>query len=154
MAAKKILKDDERGAGSAGFSAEERRAMQERAKELKAEQRASASAKEGDADVLAKIVEMPDADRVIAERIHALVKRVAPILVSRTWYGMPAYAKDGNVVCFVQGSHKFKTRYLTLGFSDKAKLDEGTMWATSFAIAKLDADGERVIEELVKRAVG
>ena len=136
------------------FSDDERRAMKERAKELKAEQRQIASAKEAEDDVLEKIAEMPDTDRTIAERLHALIRRVAPTLAPRTWYGMPAYAKDGNVVCFFQGSHKFKTRYATLGFSDKAKLDEGAMWSTAFALMRLDAQGEKVIAELVKKAVG
>ena len=136
-----------------GFTDDERRAMKERAKELKDEQRQNANAIEAEADVLAKIAEMPDSDRMMAERLHALIKRVAPMLTPRTWYGMPAYAKGGNVVCFFQGSHKFKARYATLGFSDKAKLDEGAMWATAFALRQLDAQGEKVIADLVKKAV-
>jgi uncharacterized protein YdhG (YjbR/CyaY superfamily) len=136
------------------FTDDEHSAMKERAQELKKEQRQNANAKEAEDDVLAKIAEMPDADRMMAERLHALMKRVAPMLSPRTWYGMPAYAKGGNVVCFFQGSHKFKTRYATLGFSDKAKLDEGAMWPTAFALTRLDAQGEQVIAELVKKAVG
>ena len=136
-----------------GFTDDERRAMKERAKELKEEQRQSANAKEAEDDVLAKIAEMPDSDRMMAERLHVLIKRVAPMLTPRTWYGMPAYAKEGNVVCFFQSSHKFKARYATLGFSDKARLDEGAMWPTAFAMRKLDAQGEKVIADLVKKAV-
>ena len=136
-----------------GFTDDERRAMKERAKELKDEQRQSANAKEVEEDVLAKIAEMPDSDRMMAERLHALIKRVAPMLTPRTWYGMPAYAKDGNVVCFFQGSHKFKVRYATLGFSDKARLDEGAMWPTAFAIRQLDGQGEKVIADLIKKAI-
>ena len=136
-----------------GFTDGERRAIKERAKELKDEQRHNANAIEAEADVLAKIAEMPDSDRIIAERLHELVKRVAPMLTFRTWYGMPAYVKDGNVVCFFQGSHKFKTRYATLGFSDKAKLDEGAMWPTAFALRQMDAQDEKVIADLIKRAV-
>ena len=136
-----------------GFTDDERRAMKERAKELKDEQRQNANAKEAEEDVLAKIAEMPDSDRMMAERLHALIKRVAPMLTPRTWYGMPAYAKDGNVVCFFQGSHKFKVRYATLGFSDKARLDEGAMWPTAFAIRQLDGQGEKVIADLIKKAI-
>lgn len=136
-----------------GFTDDERRAMKERAKELKDEQRQNANAKEAEEDVLAKIAEMPDSDRMMAERLHALIKRVAPMLTPRTWYGMPAYAKDGNVVCFFQGSHKFKVRYATLGFSDKARLDEGAMWPTAFAIRQLDGQGEKVIPDLIKKAI-
>ncbi len=136
-----------------GFTDDERRAMKERAKELKDEQRQNANAIEAEAEVLAKIAEMPDADRIMAERLHALIKRVAPVLAPRTWYGMPAYARGGSVVCFFQGSHKFKTRYATLGFSDKARLDDGAMWSTAFALTKLDAKEEKVIADLVKKAV-
>ncbi len=136
-----------------GFTDDERRAMKERAKELKEEQRQNANAIEAEADVLAKIAEMPDSDRMMAERLHALIKTVAPMLTPRTWYGMPAYAKGANVVCFFQGSHKFKARYATLGFSDKAKLDEGAMWPTAFALRQLDAQEEKVIADLVKKAV-
>jgi uncharacterized protein YdhG (YjbR/CyaY superfamily) len=151
------VKSDERAtqrpSGQTGFTDDERRAMKERAKELKDEQRQSANAKEAEVDLLAKIAEMPEADRTMAERLHALIKRVAPMLAPRTWYGMPAYAKDGNVVCFFQGSHKFKARYATLGFSDKAKLDEGDIWPTAYAMTRLDAEGEKLIAELVKKAV-
>ena len=138
----------------AGFTDDERRAMKERARELKDEQRQSANVKEAEDEVLKKIAAMPDSDRMIAERLHALIKRVAPMLTPRTWYGMPAYAKDGNVVCFFQGSNKFKVRYSTLGFSDKARLDEGAVWPTAFAIRRLDARDEKVIADLVKKAIG
>jgi uncharacterized protein YdhG (YjbR/CyaY superfamily) len=130
---------------SKGFTAEERAAMRERAKELKGER--------GENDVLEKIAEMPKADRLIAERLHALVKATAPHLSPRTWYGMPAYAKDGKVVCFFQSADKFKSRYATLGFSDKANLDTGDMWPTSFALKKLSATEEKKIRALVKKAV-
>jgi uncharacterized protein YdhG (YjbR/CyaY superfamily) len=133
------------GKGSRGFTDEERAAMRERAKELK-------SAGE-ESDVLAKIAEMPTTDRVMAERIHAIVKASAPALSPRTWYGMPAYAKDGKVVCFFRSAAKFKTRYATLGFSDKANLDDGAMWPTDFALKKLTAAEEARIATLVKRAV-
>ena len=134
------------------FSEEERAAMKERAAEVE-----SARGKKDDnaeAEVLAKIAEMPEADRVLAERIHALVKDCAPGLSAKTWYGMPAYAKDGNVVCFFQSAHKFKTRYATLGFSDKAKLDEGNVWPSAFALKGLTDADEKKIAALVKRAVG
>jgi len=125
--------------------------MKEYARERR--RRANASPEEGESDVLAKIAEMAPADRALAERIHAIVKATAPQLVSRTWYGMPAYAKDGNVVCFFQPGQKFKTRYATLGFSDKAQLDEGAMWPNSYALTELTAADEARITELVKRAV-
>ena len=134
---------------SKGFTADERAAMRERAKELKA----AAGKADGESDVLAKIAEMPEPDRAIAERIHALVKASAPVLSPRTWYGMPAYAKDGKVVCFFQSAQKFKTRYATFGFSDKANLDKGAMWPTSFALKELTAAEEAKIGALVKRAV-
>ncbi len=137
----------------AGFTDHERRAMKERARELKNEERQNANALEAERQVLANIAEMPDSDRVMAERLHALIKRVAPILEPRTWYGMPAYAKGGNVVCFFQSSHKFKARYATLGFSDKAKLDDGAMWPTAFALRQLDKQGEKAVAELIKKAV-
>ena len=108
---------------------------------------------DGESEVLAKIAEMPEPDRVVAERLHAIIKASAPALSPRTWYGMPAYAKDGNVVCFFQSSQKFKTRYATLGFSDKANLDEGAMWPTTFALTELTADSEARIGALVKKAV-
>ena len=129
-----------------GFSAEERAAMKERAQELKAEARES--------DVLAKIAEMPEPDRAMAERLHEIVKANAPALSPKTWYGMPAYAnKDGKVLCFFQSAEKFNSRYATLGFSDKANLDEGAMWATSFALKELTATEEAKIGALVERAV-
>jgi uncharacterized protein YdhG (YjbR/CyaY superfamily) len=132
-----------------GFTAEERAAMRERAKELKAE----AGKADGEADVLAKIAEMPKADRTMAKRLHAIVKASAPDLAPRTWYGMPAYAKDGKVVCFFQSAKKFKSRYATVGFSDRANLDKGAMWPTSFALKELTAAEEKKIAVLVKKAV-
>ena len=134
---------------SKGFTAEERAAMKERAKELKAE----ASKADGEKAVLAKIAEMPRPDRAMAERLHAIVKDSAPALSPKTWYGMPAYAKDGKVVCFFQSADKFKSRYATLGFSDTANLDDGAMWPTSFALKKLSAADEAKIRALVKKAV-
>jgi uncharacterized protein YdhG (YjbR/CyaY superfamily) len=139
-------------AKSGGFTAEERAAMKERARELKAESRRRKTKADGEADLLAKVAEMPDADRTMAERVHALVKAAAPDLSPRTWYGMPAYAKDGRVLCFFQSAHKFKSRYATFGFNDIARLDEGNMWPTSFALAKLTAAEEKQITALVKRA--
>ena len=138
-----------------GFTDEERVAMKERARELQAEERRGPHAKttDGEDDVLAKIAEMPESDRAMAERIHAIIKASAPTLSPRTWYGMPAYAKDGNVVCFFQSSHKFKARYATLGFSDKANLDEGTVWPVAFALKELTATDEARISALVKKAV-
>ena len=132
-----------------GFTEEERAAMRERAQELKAVARKA----DGESDVLAKIAEMPEAERAMAERLHAIIKASAPALSPRTWYGMPAYAKDGNVVCFFQSAQKFKTRYATFGFSDKANLDEGPMWPTSFALKKLTPTEETEIGALVKKAV-
>jgi uncharacterized protein YdhG (YjbR/CyaY superfamily) len=134
-----------------GFTAEERSAMRERAQELKAGTRRGKA--DGESDVLAKIAEMSEPDRGMAERLHALVKASAPDLSPRTWYGMPAYAKDGKVVCFFQSSQKFKTRYATLGFSDRANLDEGDLWPTAFALKKLTAAGETKIRALVRKAV-
>jgi uncharacterized protein YdhG (YjbR/CyaY superfamily) len=138
-----------------GFTDEERVAMKERAQELKAEARRGLRAKkaDGEGDVLAKIAKMPEPDRAMAERLHAIVKASAPALSPRTWYGMPAYAKDGNVVCFFQGAYKFKARYATFGFSDKANLDEGTVWPVAFALKELTADDEVRIGALVKKAV-
>lgn len=129
--------------------------MKERAQELKADSRRGSSAKEveGEADVLAKIAEMPEADRAMAERLHSIIKAIAPELSPRTWYGMPAYARDGNVVCFFQSGRKFKTRYATFGFSDKANLDEGTVWPVAFALKELTATAEERIAALVKKAV-
>ena len=138
-----------------GFTDEERVAMKERAQELKAEARRGPRAQkaDGEGDVLAKIAEMPEPDRAKADRIHAIIKTTAPALSPRTWYGMPAYAKDGNVVCFFQCAQKFKTRYATFGFSDKANLDEGSMWPVAFALKELTADDEVKIAALVKKAV-
>ena len=128
--------------------------MKEHARELKAAARRGAAEADGESEVLAKIAEMPEPDRALATQIHAIVKANAPGLTSRTWYGMPAYAKDGNVICFFQNASKFKARYATLGFNDKARLDEGTMWPTSFALTELDAAAEAAIATLVKKAVG
>jgi len=138
---------------SEGFSDVERAAMQERAKELKAAKRRSSKA-DGEADVLAQIAAMADDDRVIAERLHALMKEIAPELSPKTWYGMPAYAHDGKVICFFQAASKFKTRLATLGFSEHAQLDEGTMWPTAFAITRLTDQEAKQIAALVKRALG
>jgi uncharacterized protein YdhG (YjbR/CyaY superfamily) len=134
-----------------GFTDEERGAMKERAKELKATARAGKA--DGERDVLAKIAEMPEPDRAMAERLHALIKASAPALSPRTWYGMPAYAKDGKVVCYFTPASKFKERYATFGFNAPANLDEGTMWPTSFALTELTAADEARLGELVKRAV-
>jgi uncharacterized protein YdhG (YjbR/CyaY superfamily) len=138
---------------SNGFTAEERAAMKERAKELKAESRLKKDREAGEADVLAKIAEMPKSDRAMAKRLHAIVKETAPDLAPRTWYGMPAYSKDGKVVCFFQSAAKFKSRYATFGFNDSANLDEGAMWPTSFALKELTPAGEKKIVALVKKAV-
>jgi len=146
---KPAKKTTQRSATSKGFTAEERAAMKERAKELKA----AAGKADAESDVLAKIAEMPRADRVMAERLHALIKAAAPTLSPRTWYGMPAYEKDGKVVCFFQSAQKFKSRYATFGFSDKANLDEGAMWPTSFALRELTTAQEAKIRALVKQAV-
>ena len=143
------------GRASKGFTDEERAAIKERAQELKAavRRRPRAGKADGESDVLAKIAEMPKSDRATAERLHAIIKASAPALSPRTWYGMPAYAKDGNVVCFFQSAQKFKTRYATFGFSDKANLDEGAMWPTAFALKELTAAEEARIGALVKKAV-
>ena len=138
-----------------GFTAEERAAMRERAKEQKAEARAEKNRAEGERAVLAKIAEMPEADRAMAERLHEIVKASAPALSPKTWYGMPAYAnEDGKVVCFFQSAEKFDARYATLGFSDEANLDEGSMWPTSFALKELSDTEEAKIGALLKRAAG
>jgi len=131
-----------------GFTDEERAAMKERVHELRANKKT-----DGESDVLAKIAEMPKPDRAMAERLHAVIKASAPALLPRTWYGMPAYAKDGDVICFFQSAHKFKTRYATFGFSDKANLDEGTLWPVAFALKELTAAAEARIGALVKKAV-
>jgi uncharacterized protein YdhG (YjbR/CyaY superfamily) len=140
---------DRKSSASKGFTAEERAAMRERAREVKA----AARGKEAEDDLLAKIAEMPKADRVMAKRLHALIKESAPELEPRTWYGMPAYAKAGKVVCFFQSADKFKSRYATFGFSDEANLDKGAMWPTSFALKELTAAEEKKIAALVKKAV-
>jgi uncharacterized protein YdhG (YjbR/CyaY superfamily) len=140
---------------SGGFTDEEQAAMKERARELKAASRRGphGDKADGERDVLAKIAEMPESDRVMAERLHALVKASAPALSPKTWYGMPAYAKDGKVVCFFQSAQKFNARYATFGFSDEANLDEGAMWPTAFALTELTAADEARIGALVKKAV-
>ena len=135
-----------------GFTDDERAAMKERARELKAAARAEKNKADGESDVLAKIAEMPASDRAIAERIHAIVKASAPGLAAKTWYGMPAYAKDGKLICFFKSADKFKSRYATFGFEENAKLDDGSMWATSWALTKLTAADEKKIGELVKKA--
>ena len=139
-----------------GFTDEERAAMKERAQELKAETRRGPGTKksktDGESDVLARIAAMPEPDRTMAARIHAIIKASAPALSPKTWYGMPAYARDGNVVCFFQGAQKFNTRYATLGFSDKANLDEAAMWPVAFALKELTATEEARIVALVRRA--
>lgn len=132
-----------------GFSKAEREAMRERARELKAEKKKS----DGGATVLAKLDEMPEPDRTIGHEIHEIVMKTAPDLEPRTWYGMPAYSKDGKVVCFFQAASKFDTRYSTFGFNDSANLDDGAMWPTTFAITKLTAKGQTAIRDLVKRAI-
>ena len=134
-----------------GFTDEERGAMKQRAKELKAAARAGKA--DGERDVLAKIAELPEADRAMAERLHALIKASAPALSPRTWYGMPAYAKDGKVVCYFTPASKFKERYATFGFNAPANLDDGTMWPTAFALTALTAENEARIGALVKQAV-
>ncbi|MET8834165.1 hypothetical protein ABZV78_09640 [Micromonospora sp. NPDC004540] len=142
--------------GYEGFTAEERAAMKDHAQELRtAARRGSRADKEAAAerDVLAKIAEMRDSDRVMAERVHAVVTASAPVLAPKLWYGMPAYALDGKIVCFFQSAEKFKARYATLGFSDQAKLDEGTMWAAGFALTEVTAEVEARIGALVKQAV-
>jgi uncharacterized protein YdhG (YjbR/CyaY superfamily) len=143
---------------SKGFTGEERAAMKERAQELKAEARRGPRAKkdkeDGESEVLAKVAEMPEPDRAMAKRLHAIIKASAPALSPKTWYGMPAYAKDGKVVCFFQSARKFNTRYATFGFSDAANLDEGALWPVAFALKELTAAEEAKIGVLVKKAVG
>jgi uncharacterized protein YdhG (YjbR/CyaY superfamily) len=136
-------------ASAKGFTAEERAAMKERARELKA----AKTKADWESDVLAKIAEMPEPDRVMAERLHALIKAAAPALTPKTWYGMPAYAKDDKIVCFFKSADKFKSRYATLGFEEAANLDAGAMWPTSFALKELTAADETKIGKLVKKAV-
>jgi uncharacterized protein YdhG (YjbR/CyaY superfamily) len=152
QAVKKVTRQSARSTrdkASKGFSNEEKAAMRERAKELKAAQENA----DGESDVLAKIAEMDEGDRAMAERVHAIIKAAGPNLTPRTWYGMPAYSKDGNVVCFFKNAQKFKTRYATLGFSDKANLDDGAIWPTDFAVMELTADVEARIGALVKKAM-
>jgi hypothetical protein len=141
---------------SKAFTDDERAAMKERAQEAKvAARRGSRATKaDGESDVMAKIAEMPKHDRDIAKRLHAIIKAAAPDLSPKTWYGMPAYAKDGKIVCFFQSGHRFKTRYATLGFSDKANLDDGDMWPSAFALKQLTAAEEARISALVKKAIG
>src|SRR3954447_13010866 len=146
MAEKKTAK---RTTATKGFSADERAAMRERARELKAE----AAAADGENAVLAKIAEMTGTDRAIADRIHALIKETAPGLSAKTWYGMPAYTKDGKVVCFFKSAEKFKSRYATFGFEEAANLDQGAMWPNSYALTEVTAAGEKKIAALVKKAV-
>jgi uncharacterized protein YdhG (YjbR/CyaY superfamily) len=138
-----------------GFTAEERAAMKDRAKELKAAGRRGSRAgkADGESAVLEKLAEMPESDRVIGEQLHAIIKASAPSLLPKLWYGMPAYAQDGKIICFFQSAQKFNTRYATLGFSDKANLDDGTMWPTTFALTKLTAADEARIGALVKQAL-
>ena len=143
---------DKASKASDGFTEEERAAIKERARELKSASRRGANKVDDVQTVLDKIAEMPDADRVLAERIHAVVTATAPELAPKTWYGMPAYAKDGKVVCFFQGSHKFKARYSTFGFNDPAKLDDGPMWATAFALVEWTPTVEQKVAELVQAA--
>ena len=152
-AAKKTPASANRTAATEGFTADERAAMKERARELKAEARANQDREAGERDLLAKIAEMPKADRVLAERFHAIVTASAPDLSPKTWYGMPAYARDGKIVCFFKSADKFKSRYATIGFEESAHLDDGTMWQTSFAVTKLTAADEKKIAALVKKAV-
>jgi uncharacterized protein YdhG (YjbR/CyaY superfamily) len=142
------------GKASRGFTDEERAAMKERARELKAEARANKNKAQGESDVLARIAEMPEPDRAMGERLHAIITASAPSLSPKTWYGMPAYARDGKVVCFFQAASKFNSRYATLGFSDEANLDDGAMWPTTFALTELTAAEEAKIGALVKKAVG
>jgi len=139
---------------AATFSAEEKAAMKAYAKELKAQARADRTREDGEREVLAAIAAMPEADRVMAGRVHALVKTNAPSLVPRTWYGMPAYAQDDKVVCFFKDALKFKDRYATFGFTDKARLDDGAMWPTSYALKTMNAEVEKRIAALLKKAVG
>ena len=147
--AKKTPGSAQRTTGNKGFTADERAAMKERARELKAE----AAKADGESDLLAKIAEMPKADRVMAERIHAIVAAIAPDLSPKTWYGMPAYARDGKIVCFFKSADKFKSRYATFGFEETATLDDGAMWPTSYALTKLTPADEKKIAALVKKAV-
>ena len=149
---KSAKKSSTGGKGSNGFTAEEKAAMRERARELKAEARAEKDRAAGEKDVLAKIAAMKGSDRTMAKRIHEIVTETAPDLMPRTWYGMPAYTKDGKVVCFFKDAGKFKSRYATVGFEEKANLDDGAMWPTSYALVKLTPAEEKKIAALVKKA--
>ncbi|EYR63643.1 hypothetical protein N866_19100 [Actinotalea ferrariae CF5-4] len=142
-----------RNAEQEGFTAQERAAMKERAQEVKATRGKGGKGKDLEPEVLAKIAEMSDGDRALAERVHAIIRATAPELAPRTWYGMPAYAKDGKVVCFFQAADKFSSRYATLGFSDEARHDDGAMWPTSYALAAVDDAVEARIAELVRTAI-
>ena len=137
-----------------GFTADEKAAMRERARELKAQAKSRDERADGERDLLAKIAEMPESDRTIAERLHAAITAAAPELAPKTWYGMPAYAKDGKLVCFFKSAAKFNSRYATFGFEEAARLDDGEMWPTSYALTKLTPADEARIVELVKKAVG
>jgi uncharacterized protein YdhG (YjbR/CyaY superfamily) len=155
-----LMKDTQKSAGSAatnkeakGFTDEEKAAMKERARELKAEARLSKDKAEGEKALLEKIAEMPEPERSMATRLHEIIKASAPDLLPKTWYGMPAYAKDGKVLCFFQNAQKFGSRYATLGFNDVANLDEGVMWPTAYALKELTSAEEARIEALVKKAV-
>ncbi len=150
---KKPTKTAARSSSSGGFTAGERAAMKERARELKAEERLSKDREAGERDVVAKIREMPQPDRRMAERVHEIVKTSAPDLAPRTWYGMPAYTKNGKVVCFFKPAQKFNSRYATFGFEDAANIDDGSMWPTSYALTGLTSADEKKIAALVKRAV-
>ncbi len=154
MSAKKTTQDQsESSSATQSFTAEERAAMKERARELKAEARANKSKAEGENDVLAKIAEMPEPERSLAQRLHEIIKASAPVLSPKTWYGMPAYARDGKIVCFFQSAQKFSTRYATLGFNDAAKLDDGNMWPTAYALIELTPAEEDRIAALIRKAV-
>jgi uncharacterized protein YdhG (YjbR/CyaY superfamily) len=148
----KTISRRRKGRADAGFTDEERAAMKDRVEEMKAEARGRGPAETVQA-VLAKIAEMPEPDRAMGERLHAIVMAAAPDLVPRLWYGMPAYARDGDVICFFQSAHKFKARYATLGFSDKARLDDGVMWATAFALKTMTPSEDAAIARLIRKAV-
>ncbi len=153
MSAKKATQKSPKSKPSEGFTADERAAMKARAQELKAEARANKNRADGERDLLAAIAEMPPPDRAMAKRLHAIVTASAPVLWPKTWYGMPAYAKDGKVVCYFQSAEKFKSRYATFGFSDEANLDKGALWPIAFALKELTAADEAKIGALVKKAV-
>lgn len=148
-----VQKKEKKDAIKPGFTDEEKEAMQERSKELKAARTGKAKA-DGEQDVLAKIADMGEHDRTMAEKLHAIVKQHAPDLAPKTWYGMPAYARDGKVICFFQAASKFKTRYATLGFSEDARLDDGKMWPSAFALLELSGAEEKQIIALLKKATG